>query len=280
MLAVTVNKRMMKQVRWIIQENNYADADRIQLLEACQSLNLECKQISVIPFTDQLPEFPVEQGIENIYYGSTTLMYRIYQDLSNPLGLFYDEQTFSMENYIQKWGSHMLSSEAKVLPFEEFIHANHSPDKQFFIRPDADSKAFNGTVMRFGEVKDWYQRLLKNEVVGLGPKTRILAGPAYEIEKEWRNFIVNGKVVTSSLYMKNFRLHTSNTDIPDQMIEYVEARCKEYQPHDVFAMDIAKCSGAHEYYIIECGCMNSIGFYEGNIATYVQALTDYVKNKF
>jgi len=269
----------MKQVRWIIQDKNYAEADKYQITLACEANDLPCVQIAVIPFSDQLPDFPIDDTHENIYYGSTTLMNRIYQDLDRPLGLFYDHETFSMKNYIEKWGSHMLSSEAVVLPFKDFIQANHPANQQFFLRPDADSKAFNGTVMAFCDVKDWYQRLLDNNVLEIGPETKILAGPAYNIEREWRNYVVNGKVVTSSLYMKNFRLHTSATDIPQEMLDYVEARCREYQPHDVFAIDIAKCSGDHEYYIIECGCMNSIGFYACDIHKYVKALSEYVKAK-
>jgi len=269
----------MKQVRWIIQDKNYAEADRLELLDACAANNLPCIPITVIPFSEALPDFPLDEHHENIYYGSTTLMNRIYQDLDKPLGLFYNEKTFSMANYIEKWGAHMLSSEAKVLPFEAFVTSTYPGDQKFFIRPDADSKSFNGTVMRFDAVKDWYERLLNNNVLEIGPTTKILVGPAYHIEKEWRNYIVNGKVVTSSLYMKNFQLHKSSTDIPPEMIAYVEARCGEYQPHDVFAMDIAKCSGAHEYYIIECGCMNSVGFYDCDIHAYVKSLTSYVREK-
>ena len=184
-----------------------------------------------------------------------------------------------MENYLDKWGSHILSSEAEFMTFGAFSRLDYPLGKAFFIRPDADSKAFAGMVMEFGKIREWCANLEEENAVELNPNTKIMAGPAYHIEKEWRNFIVNGKVVASSAYRKNFEMYKSATDIPVEMIAYVEARCKEYQPHDVFAMDIAKCSGEHEYYIIECGCMNSVGFYDANIFEYVKALSEYVENE-
>lgn len=269
----------MKKVRWIIQDANYANKDRAQILAACTQLEIPCLEIPVIPFAHQLPDFPLDDAYENIYYGSTTMMDRLYEHYNKPLGLFYDATTFSMENYLQQWGAHLLSSEAQFMTFEAFSKAGYPAEQQFFIRPDADSKAFAGVVLDYGKIQAWYDSLLIDDVYGLGPDTKIMVGPAYHIEKEWRTFVVQGKVVTSSTYRKDFRLYESATDIPAAMLDFVHARCQEYQPHDVFAMDIAKCSGEDEYYIIECGCMNSVGFYAADIAQYVAALSAYVYQK-
>jgi hypothetical protein len=267
----------MKKVRWIIQDSNYSNKDRQQLITACAELGLPSVEIAVIPFAKELPPFPLDKEYENIYYGSTTMMDCIYEHYNQPLGLFYDATTFSMENYLKQWGKYMLSSEAIFTTFEAFSTGNHPEEQEFFLRPDADSKAFAGIVLKFGAIKEWYKNLTNDDLYGLGPDTKIMTGPAYHIEKEWRNYIVNGKVVTSSAYRKNFQLYKSATDIPAEMIAFVEARCKEYQPHAVFAMDVAKCSGTHEYYIIECGCMNSVGFYSCDIFQYVKALSNYVE---
>ena len=269
----------MKTIRWIIQAANYAEKDKQQLQQACAQLGLPCIEIPVIPFAKELPPFPLDEQHENIYYGSTTMMDRLYQQYNQPLGLFYDATTFSMENYLQQWGGYMLSSEAQFMTFEEFNQAGFPAQQQFFIRPDADSKAFAGVVLEYGKIQEWYDNLSKEDTYGLTPQTKIMVGPAYHIEKEWRNYIVEGKVITSSTYQKNFKLYQSATDIPASMLAFVEARCQEYQPHAVFAMDIAKCSGEEEYYIIECGCMNSVGFYAADIKKYVEALSAYVNRQ-
>lgn len=54
------------------------------------------------------------------------------------------------------------------------------------------------------------------------------------------------------------------------MLDFVRKRIAEYQPASAFAMDIALTGG--EYYIIECGCINSVGFYHGDIEKIVVAL--------
>jgi len=270
----------MKKVRWIIQDNNYADKDKKALVSACQKYDLKHQLVSIIPFSEELPSFPHQDDHENIYYGSTTMMNRVYEQFNAPLGLFYDHETFSMQNYIKQWGKHMLSSDAQFMTLETFAQQNQPADQLFFIRPDADSKAFNGQVLSFAEIQTWAKRLADlGEEEELHPKTKIMASTPYHIEKEWRNFIINGKVFTSSRYAQNFKVDKSSTDIPKEMIAFVEARCKKYQPHDVFVMDIAKCSGEHEYYIIECGCMNSVGFYHADIDRYVYSLSNYIKNK-
>lgn len=266
----------MKNIRWIIQTNNYATADRDKIVAACQQLKLAYELVQVVPFATALPNFSLDQHHENIYYGSTTMMNRVYQDLHQPVGLFYDPATFTMGNYLKHWNNFMLSSEGQVLRFEQLRQKDYADDTRFFIRPNADSKAFAGTVLTFAQIKDWYDRVVQNEAETVKATTKVFVGPAYHIEKEWRNIVVDGKVVASTAYRKSFELYKSATDIPPEMIQFVEARCQEYQPHGVFAMDVAKCSGAHEYYIIECGCANSIGFYHCNIYEYVRSLSAFL----
>lgn len=270
----------MKKVRWIIQNNLIAENDRNQFQIACDKLSIPHHEVLVIPFSPTLPDFPIDDEFENIYYGSTTFMNNVYEKLNKPIGLFYNHETFSMENYIQKWKGHMLNSEGRVLTIKEFLEENNEPEDNWFIRPDGDGKEFDGQVAKFRNIKSFLTRVMGYDV-NLNETTKILVGPAYNIKKEWRNFVVNGKVVTSSRYRENFKLSKSSEDIPVDMIEFVEKMCDIYRPHDVFAMDIALVNdedGTSSYYIIECGCMNSVGFYHANIEQYVEALTNYVKN--
>ncbi|WP_299454882.1 ATP-grasp domain-containing protein [uncultured Microscilla sp.] len=269
----------MKKIRWIVQKNNYATADRDKIIAACQQLQLPYELVQVIPFATTLPVFSIDKHHENIYYGSTTMMERVYNDLGQPAGLFYDETTFTMGNYINQWKASMLSSEGEVFTFEQFRGRDYPSDARFFIRPNADSKAFAGMVLTFAEIKSWYDKVVQNKAETVDATTEIFVSTAYHIEKEWRNIVVNGKVVTSTAYRKSFELYKSATDVPPEMIRFVEERCREYQPHDIFAMDVAKCSGEYEYYIIECGCANSIGFYHCDIFAYVKHISEFLSVK-
>jgi recombinational DNA repair protein RecR len=62
------------------------------------------------------------------------------------------------------------------------------------------------------------------------------------------------------------------------MLEFARERITEYSPHDCFAMDIASVHDG-EYYIIECGCLNSVGFYHADIKKLVKKISEYVCTK-
>lgn len=266
----------MKNLRWVIQTNLGHGDDHLQMQEACKKLGVEFQGIEVIPFSITLPSFKEDEKT-NIYYGSTTFMYNLYNLRNKPVGLFFDEEKFSMENYIKVWGEHMLNSEAKITTFDEFSTENHDPESLWFIRPDADDKSFAGDVMTFEQIKNWTATFQKFDNVNLSGDKKIIVGPPYNIKKEWRNYIVDGKIVASSLYRKDFRLNKSRHDVPSEMLDFVQARINEYMPHKNFAMDIAFCGDS--YYIIECGCLNSVGFYDADISVIVEAITNQMANE-
>lgn len=269
----------MKNIRWIIQNNLSSGEDYNTLTQACKDFGIESEGVQIIPFSSNIPNFTQDDKI-NIYYGSTTLMYNIYHQFNKPAGLFFDEEKFSMENYNKAWGDYMLNgpSDARVTTFKEFSKENHEDDALFFSRPDADDKSFNGEVRTFLEIKDFLNNIVRADNIVLSEDTKIIISTPYNIAKEWRNYIVDGKVVTSSLYRKNFKLHKDGNDIPADMIKFVEDRCKEYTPHNIFAMDIALCGG--DYYIIECGCLNSVGLYAADIYKIVKCVSESVSARY
>lgn len=257
-------------VRWIIQTNLTHENDLREIQAACEKLGVPYEEIKVIPFSPDLPKFTIDDKT-NIYYGSTTLMENTYRLLNKPPGTFYDDAKFSMENYLKVWGDHMLNSEARVTTFGEFSRESHPDDSLWFVRPDADSKSFPGDVREFKDLRNWASSFTKFDNAVLDEDTKIIVAPPYNIRKEWRNYIVNGRVVASSLYRKDFRLNKNRHDCPPDMIKFVEDRCAEYAPHKIFVMDIALTGG--DYYIIECGCMNAVGLYDADIFAIVEAVS-------
>lgn len=267
----------MVEVRWVIQNNLIAENDLNEIQNTCRDMGVEFKNVRIKPFSPNLPKIPIDEKL-NIYYGSTTFMDNVLGSLPSR-GVFYDRDTFSMENYINKWGKHMLNSEAMIMEVNDVLyHYNrywNNPEEFVFIRPDGDGKEFDGQVMRFNEVRAYLERHLEYESK-LHIASKVVLGPAYNIHKEWRNYVVDGEIVTSSLYRENFKLKKSNSDIPESMLEFTRERIKEYRPHDNFAIDIASTHDG-TYYIIECGCLNSVGFYKCDINKLVKSMTKYMQ---
>ncbi len=106
----------------------------------------------------------------------------------------------------------------------------------------------------------------------MSTESTIVVSEPYNIQNEWRLWIVKEKVVAASKYREYFKLKKEE-GCPSDVVSFAEDRCKQYTPHDVFVMDI--CLSGDEYFIVECGCMNGAGFYKANIEDIVTSVSDY-----
>lgn len=259
-------------IKWIVQKNLIKESVLQEFRQAFADLLIPSEEVNVIPFSNELPMFSPKEI--NVFYGSTTLMLNAYKSPHFSNGVFFEEKTFTTQRYLKEWGAHLLNNDGGVYTFQEFIQNIVETRDEWFLRPNADDKSFAGMVLSKIEVKEWYAKIenLKDSV--LNSKTEIFVSSTKNIQKEWRSFIVNGKVVDISRYMFNGELNISRTDIPKSVIAFIEARAKEFSPHSIFVMDIALSHS--EYKIIECNCFNGTGFYDHDIKTIVKTVTDYL----
>lgn len=264
-------KPKYQNIQWVVQRNLTSQADFEALKKSCLKIGVKFIEVDIIPFTGKLPDF--ERGRSSIIYGSTTFNSLAYEDISLRKGLFFDESSFLIENYLARWGRHMLNYEALVISFKELIEGNiYDSDKLLFIRPNDDSKSFAGEVKRFDEIEKWYDKLREVQNSSLSLESKIIVSEPYNIHYEWRLWIVKQKVIAASKYREYFKL-SKTEGCPSDVISFAEKRCQEYTPHDVFVMDICLCGD--EYFIVECGCMNGAGFYEANVQNIVNEISDY-----
>lgn len=265
---------MYNNIQWVVQNNLTRPELMEDLKGACQAIGVDHIEVKVVPFSDELPDFPKEKS--SIFYGSTTMMNNVYKDKTINSGLFFDYDRFTMEEYFKHWKHHMLNYEdGKITSFRELMKLDLPNEHLIFVRPNDDSKSFCGEIIEFGRIETWYKGLVSFENVNLDLDTKIVSCDPYNILKEWRLWIVDKKVVGASQYKDGHQLKKLK-DVPIEVIEFAEARCQEYTPHDIFVMDICLCTG--ELFILECGCMNSAGFYAADVYGIVKSVTDYYEN--
>ncbi len=258
-------------VQWVVQRNLTSQADFNNLKDACLKIGVTFIEVDIVPFTAELPLF--DRARNSIIYGSTTFNGLAFLDGNLTKGLFLNEKEFTIENYMRQWGQHMLNYGASVTTFNELMgNDTISADKQFFIRPNDDNKSFAGEVKRFDEIGEWYNKLRIVENTNLSLESKIVVSEPYNMQYEWRLWIVNKRIIASSKYREYFKLKKEE-GCPADVISFAEARCQQYTPHDVFVMDICLCGDG--YYIVECGCMNGAGFYNANVENIVSHVTDY-----
>lgn len=266
----------MKQINWILQANLIKQSLIDSIKAALEIDNISYEEVKIIPFSDELPEIE-KADYFNIFYGSTTLILNAYKDTRYKSGVFLDTEKFNFKNYLQQWGDKMLNFDSLVTTFSDFVTKDYDQISEWFLRPIEDDKSFSGTVMTFGEIKKMADELISSNNPYLTHNTLISVSSPKKIKKEWRHFIVNKKVISSSRYILNGELNVSATDIPTQLLEFVEECCLQYVPHDIFVLDTALYN--KNYYIIECNCFNGTGFYSNDIANVIRAVNKHLKNQ-
>jgi hypothetical protein len=262
---------MANNIQWVVQRNLTNPKDLSAIRDACDAVSIGYTEVEIVPFSRDLPFIAPEK--QNIFYGSGTFLQLLLENKALTAGLFFDPVSFSMENFIKEWASHMLNHNASIVTFGELITSEDDPERLLFIRPDADSKAFAGEVIKFGEIGQWWSQLQTMGADTFPEDTKILVSEPYSISMEWRLWIVNRKVIAATQYREHFTLKKVR-GCPAEVASFAEDRSREYAPHDVFVMDIGQCGD--ELYIIECNCMNGAGFYDADIHAIVRGVTDYV----
>ena len=118
--------------------------------------------------------------------------------------------------YVGNWGDAMLNAAAAVWRFAD-VPVSSLP-AQFFCRPAEDNKLWKAGPTRLGEFLEWHAQVRElwddPEVESsIQPDTRIVIGQLREIAEEHRFWVVDGRVVTNSLYKRGERVTTRATAI-------------------------------------------------------------------
>jgi hypothetical protein len=128
------------------------------------------------------------------------------------------------------------------------------------------------------EFADWVQQIstIKKEgnLTPLHQDTEIVISPTKKIYSECRLFIVDGVVVTQSMYKVGNRV-IGNSDVNECFIEFAQSMANKWQPADGFVIDVADTPNGLK--VIEVNCLNSSGFYECDPLQIVNAIEEMYK---
>ncbi|MCI5056353.1 MAG: ATP-grasp domain-containing protein [Flavobacteriales bacterium] len=258
------------ELKWVVQKNLLKPSILTQFREAFEDQNILFEEVVSIPFSNSLPLF--NQAKMNIFYGSTTLMLNAHRS-EHYKGVFYDPEQFNMKTYLDKWSDKMLNYDGKIDTFKQFVENELQKAEKWFLRPISDTKSFSGAAMNASDILDWYSKIQSFKEEEVNPQMMIFFASPKSISKEWRNFIVNGKVIDSSRYMLNGSLDVNSEDVPSSVIQFCEENSSLFSPHAIFVLDVAESNGA--YKIIECNCFNATGFYNNDLKKIVSKVTEF-----
>ena len=264
-----------QQIHWVLQCNLIKESVLAQLIEALEHDNISYETVKIIPFSDEVPDIVATNPFK-IFYGSTTLILNAYARAQYREGIFYEKEVFSMKNYITQWQDKMLNFDSSILTFNEIVNGSFT-EGEWFVRPIYDDKAFSGRVMSMEDIKKLEASLATSNNPYLNEETLVSIAKPKSIKKEWRHFIVDKEIVSSSRYAENGQPSKSGTDVPDDLLAFVKACCQQYVPNDIFVIDTALVNDT--YKIVECNCFNDTGFYDHDIQKIISAVNRFITKK-
>lgn len=257
-------------MHWLIQRGFDSDRYYLQLIETLERMEVSHSFCTVVPFSDSdegivlESELPVDVPI--YCYGSYSLSKHAVRRGYFP-GAFIDSAS-AMDNLLEKYSDNMLNYDMIV---GELQNVNPTADR-FFFKPAEDTKAFNAEVTTLEEFNTFKSRVIAagtEEFSTVYPHTKVVISSVKNIEREFRFFVVWGKVITWSQYKIGDRVvYDSNVD--EYIIDYAQRMVDMYKPDHAFVIDIALTEG--ELKVIEVNSINSSGLYAINLPKLVDAI--------
>ncbi len=181
---------------WVVQENIRDEAGYADFVKALEDCGIQHSIVKVIPFAHELvPDLDFENPV--VAWGSTCLDMVAKKKGWSP-GTFLNEN-FDQRLWTEQYGrENMLNGDAefhefgKIPPFEGCK----------FVRPVHDLKCFAGTVIDGAELVRWQQQILaiQDSYSTIRPDTPVSVSTLKDIETEFRFFVVDGKIVSGSMY--------------------------------------------------------------------------------
>jgi hypothetical protein len=251
-------------VFWVVQENLSNEVGFAKLLQALQNRSLPFEIIKMIPFSHEIvPELCIPDG-PVIVSGSTALS-KIAMEKGWQPGAFLNDN-FDFSVWKEKYKGLLLNEDAAI---EEFGKLN--PNEPVFVRPCSDHKTFAGLIIEPEKLQTWQQQILgiSDGYATLTPETLVLSATPKPILKEFRFFVVDGQIITGSLYKVGAYAQTSS-HCDDKAVVFAEKAIQVWQPDRAFVIDIALTPVGPK--VIEINCLTSAGFYEADVDRLVDAL--------
>jgi hypothetical protein len=249
-------------MHWLLQNDVLKEAGHQRLIDALVARAVPHSVHACLPGGSGLEPEPVLRSNKVIVIGSNALVAEANKRGWRPGGFINDNFDFAVQ--LKHWRNHMLNSDAVMHDF-----ANVPPQPQpFFIRPLDDHKAFAG------KLTDWPSFILwRDNSAEIDPELRVMVSKPKQLLREYRTWIVKGRVVTASLYRdgaRNVAIAIDDTPEGQAVVAFAELRASEWSPHDAYCLDIAVTQNGLR--IVEVNTINALGFYAGDMGKLVDAL--------
>lgn len=254
-------------MHWILQENLFKESEWDTLTYTLERFTLPYSVHKVVPFIGELIPPPAPRAPKVVCFGSYSMRHTAKKEGWKPGVYDLFEHDFLEQRSV--WRDKMLNYDSQVLPFKDAVITEAT-----FMRPIDDSKYFAGKVFGVDEFNEWQKNVcvLEHDYGNSMTKdTLIQVCTPKDIFAEYRFWVVNGKIITASLYKRGDRVIYSS-EVDQRFYDFVDECVTTWRPHRAFVIDV--CDTPDGLKIVEINTLNSAGFYAGNIQRLVEALEE------
>lgn len=270
-------------MRYLIQENTFRETNYDVLTRALDRLGLEYTTVRVYPYIDKITvaerdengEAPDPDSLPEVtcsnpvfVFGSVKLARIAAENGWRPGSLV--SETHDFLHYGPKYGQNMLNHDSEIVSFFDLSMREWTGRR--FIRPTHDGKLFDAGVFDMNEWRAKAANIRANKPDLLAVYEKLQVATPKEVQKEIRVWIVGGRVVTASQYRVNMRYSVS-ANVDPEALQFAQRMANLHCIADAFVMDV--CLHEDRWKIVECGCINSAGFYLADMQRVIIALEDH-----
>jgi hypothetical protein len=252
-------------MQWVVQENIFNEYGYGRLIETLERFEIPFTVVKVIPFGGGIiPD--VDFTGPTIVMGAYT-MWKVAAEKQWKPGSFINDN-FDFKVQVANWGELMFNHDSWVGCFDSVPWQS----EDFFIRPIHDTKAFNGQVIDWENFCSWQASVLKvgeTSYCTIEPNTMVQVAPCKHIYCEYRIWVVDGKIVTASLYKRGGRVY-SDEEVDDEIIDFAKTCISRWVPARAFCLDVFV--GPDGPRIGEVNNINAAGFYKADVQKLILAL--------
>lgn len=256
-------------MHWLLQENNFNEPGWAMLKNILEKTETPHTIHKVVPFVGEIipdidPEGPV------VCMGSYSLRHVAKRKGWTP-GV-WDLEPHTYADCCVNWQWEMLNYEASMIKLKN-IFSYVQDNNHYFIRPNGDNKYFSGGVKSSSDIEYIHKcvaNLKEDEIYyGLNMDTDIIINEVMDIYSEYRNWIIDGQLITSSLYKMGAKVIYSD-EVDSEVTDYVKKMVDIWQPERAFVIDVAKTEMGMR--IVEINTLNAAGFYAGDTYKLFEAI--------
>lgn len=264
-------------MHWVLSTNIFHEPGWDLLTETLRKFEISFSEHKIIPFVGELlPDLPADFNNGNcIVIGPYSMRHVALKKSWHPGSFDLESFDFTVQN--RMWPGLMLNADSTVQAFQDALWNDNSPR---FVRPILDSKSFTGAVFEHKDFADWQHRVCvldENTGQTITAQTIVQVSCVKKIYSEYRCWVVDGSIVTMSMYRLGTKIHYRNADAGefDTIREYAQTAVDLWQPSRAFVLDVCVIPGENnslDYRIVEINTINACGFYACDMQKLVMAL--------